>query len=458
MKPFPLAFRSFCAAAAFAAAPCAQQPPPSPTDLAIWKDPAFQRRFTESYLAETDIEPRLDDDDREQMQKVMELMANDKLAAAGHLLDQLRNDAKNAVYDFTRATMHHQAEELPQAMACYLAAVEKCPRFRRAWRNLGLLYVRQAELGKAVPVLTRVLELGGTDSATYGLLGFSHASTGNPVAAESAYRLANLLDPSAMDWRMGLARSLFLQKRYADAAALLAPMLTANPERADLWQLQANAFLGLEQPRKAAENLEIVDRLGQATADSLCMLGDIYTNEDLPDLAVGAYERALAKNPPAKTERAIRAARVLCARGAAPQTQQLLALVEKHRGDALTADEKKDVLKLRARLAVAAGAGEEEARVLAEIVALDPLDGEALILLGQHAQRSGDFEKAVFWFERAQSLEKFEADAKVRHAQLLVGQGKYAEALPLLRAAQHKQPRDNIQQYLEQVERAAPSR
>jgi len=88
-------------------------------------------------------------------------------------------------------------------------------------------------------------------------------------------------------------------------------------------------------------------------------------------------------------------------------------------------------------------------------VAIDPLDGEALILLGQHSARAGNPEQAVFYYERAANLEKFEADAKVRHAQLLVGQGKYQEALPLLRRAQSIKPRDNIQQYLEQIERVA---
>jgi len=33
--------------------------------------------------------------------------------------------------------------------------------------------------------------------------------------------------------------------------------------------------------------------------------------------------------------------------------------------------------------------------------------------------------------------------------------GKYAEALPLLRNAQQLNPRDNVQKYLEQVERIA---
>ena len=125
------------------------------------------------------------------------------------------------------------------------------------------------------------------------------------------------------------------------------------------------------------------------------------------------------------------------------------------RGETLATEEQKDLLKLRARLAVAEGASEEEVKVLTEIVALDPLDGEALILLGQQAGRTGNPEQAVFYYERAASLEKFEADAKVRHAQLLVGQGKYQEALPLLRRAQTIKPRDNIQQYLEQIERVA---
>jgi tetratricopeptide (TPR) repeat protein len=106
---------------------------------------------------------------------------------------------------------------------------------------------------------------------------------------------------------------------------------------------------------------------------------------------------------------------------------------------------------------VAAGAGQEEVKVLEEIVDLDPLDGEALILLGQNSARSGDLEKAVFYYERAENLEKYEADAKIRHAQLLVGQGKYTEALPLLRRAQELKPHENVQKYLEQIERLAKS-
>jgi tetratricopeptide (TPR) repeat protein len=268
--------------------------------------------------------------------------------------------------------------------------------------------------------------------------------------------MAILLDPVTLDWKMGLARSLFRQERYADAAALSGHLIANHPDRAELWLLQANAFIGLGQPLKAAENYELVDRLGRSTADSLNTLADIYVNEGVFDLAVGAYVRAMEKKPEAPPARAIRAAKVLTARGAVKETRQLIDAVEKMHAGRLAADDRKDLLKLRARLAVAEGAGAaEEVRVLEEIVSLDPTDGEALILLGTHALRAGDPEKAAFYYERAAAIEGYEADAKVRHAQLLVGQHKYAEALPLLRSAQTLKFRENVQEYLEQVERVA---
>jgi tetratricopeptide (TPR) repeat protein len=278
------------------------------------------------------------------------------------------------------------------------------------------------------------------------------------MSAESAYRMANLLDPQTLDWKMGLARSFFKQKRYADAAALFGNLLAESPERADLWLLQANAFIGLEQPMRAAENYEVVDRLGKSTVESLNTLGDIYVNSELFAQATKCYVKALAMNPAVKAERPIRAAKALAARGANAQAKPLIARIAELRGTNITPEEKKDLLKLRARIALAEGAGADEVAVLKEIVDLDPLDGDALILLGQHSVRTGDAVQAVFYFERAASLEDFEADAKVRHAQLLVSQSKYAEALPLLRRAQQVKPRENIQQYLEQVERISQAR
>lgn len=445
-------------AAKGSAEPAAAARPHQDGELAIWKEPAFQRNFAESYMAETEIEPRVTAAERDQMLRVMELISAEQVDKAAEELEGLRGATASAVIDFTLANIRFQRERLEEAAAAYQAAVKKYPKFRRAWRNLGLIHVRQREFPDAVRALTRVIELGGNDAITFGLLGFALANVENHLSAESAYRMATLLDPDTLDWKMGLARSLFKQQRYGEAAALCGTLIAAQPDRADLWMLQANAHLGMNQPLKAAENLELVDRLGQSTAESLAMLGDIYVNQDLYEPALAAYLRALERSPQGGIERPLRAAKVLIARGAVQETRKLVEYLVTRRGDRLQADEHKDLLKLKARIALAEGAGEEEAKVLREIVELDPLDGDALILLGQHSARTGDLERAILYLERAASLEAFEADAKVRHAQLLVRQGRYAEALPLLRRAQVVKPRDNIQDYLEQVERVARTR
>ncbi len=384
--------------------------------LKIWNDPVFQRQFIDSYMAETEIEPRVTTSERDQMQKVLDLISSDKMDQAVELLKKSQTKATSAVFDFTLANIYFQQEKLEQASEYYLAAVEKYPKFRRAWRNLGLIYIRQNQYDKALPALTRVVSLGGGDAITFGLLGFAYASVENHLSAESAYRMAILLDPATVDWKMGLARTFFKQERFGEAIAVCNQLIEAQPDRADLWLLLANAYIGINQPVKAAEIYELVDQMGQSTLASLNMLGDIYINEQLCELAVKSYIRALDKKPQGNADRFIRSAKVLAARGANKESQRLIEKIEKSYGDTVGAEERKDILKLRARLAVAEGAGDEEVRVLEEIVSLDPLDGEALILLGQNYARKGDTEKAVFYYERAASMESFEADARIRHA------------------------------------------
>jgi len=152
------------------------------------------------------------------------------------------------------------------------------------------------------------------------------------------------------------------------------------------------------------------------------------------------------------------AARALIARDARDAAHQLLDRVETMYGDRLAVSDRKELLKLRARLAMKEGASEEQVHVLEETIALDPLDGEALMLLAQYRTGAGEIEAAADLYERAASLESFEAEAKLALGKLLVRQQRYAEALPLLRRVQVLEPRDTLQKYVEEVERLAQSR
>lgn len=427
----------------------------SAQELSLWQDADFQRRFTESYIAETDIEPTVTKDEREAMLKVLEFLGKTPPETDKAMAQLEKYRGGSAVFDFTIGNIYFQSEQFDQAATAYESATKKHGKFRRAWRNLALIRIRQENYPEALKSLRTVIELGGGDGITFGLLGYAYSNVENHLSAESAYRMANMLEPEVKDWKMGLVSSFFRQQRYSEVVALTKQMLESEPENEVLWLLQANAYIGLNQPMQAAENYEVVDRLGKSSADSLNMLGDIYINEDLYDLAVDNYIRAMELDTQAKPTRALRAAKVLTARGAPEETKRIVAAIDALHGKQLAEDERKEMLKLRARIAAAEEATDEEAAILEQIVAIDPLDGEALILLGQHSARADDKEKAIFYYERAASIPKTEADAKVRHAQLLVQSGDYAAALPLLRSAQQIRPRESVQQFLDAIERAA---
>lgn len=438
-------------------------------ELALWGDPEFLRQFLGTYGVRSEIEPRVTPEERLEFEQFSKLMVTpvgaDKALAlleksVAKAVDKKGISRSSALYDFTIGSIYFQQDNLSAAVEWYGKAVVKLPSFLRAQKNLGLVYVRSNAFDRAVGPLTRAIDLGAADGLTFGLLAHSYAMTEQYVAAESAYRQAMMLQPESADWKNGLARCLFKERKFEEAAALCGDMIRRDPSRADLWLLQANAWLNLKQPLKAAENYELLDRASLANVACLNTLGDIYVNEGVPEMAVSAYQRALAKDgESADLSVALRNVEVLVGRSAYTEAGSLLARVNEVCGKKLGTPEKKRVLKLEARIAAAAGqSGAEQARLLEDIVALDPLDGEALLLLAQHYARNNDTDKACFLCERAAGIEKYEAEAKLRHGQILVKSGKYQEALPLLKRALELKPREDVQRYVEQVERAARSK
>ena len=422
----------------------------------LWKDPTFQKEFLGSYGFQAELEPKLTTLERQEMEKILALMATDTQAAMA-ALERAAAPESSAVFDYTLGNMHFQKDELDEAASGYRTAVAKFPTFRRAWKNLGLIAVRQSRFDDAIKALSRVVELGGADGLTYGLLGYAYSAQGVATSAESAYRNAVLLQPDLLDWKLGLTQSVLKQRKYGEAVTLCEELIARFPDRAEFWLIQANAYVGLNQPMKAAENYEVVQRMGGATPQSLYTLGDIYANENLLDLAARAYRNAIDLDPRQAPARPMRCVEIVAQRGGAAQAKGLADHLRGVLAATLDDTDKKKLLKIEARIAVAEGGGAEAVQTLEEIVSLDPLDGEAILLLAQHYARARDPDKAIFYYERAEGIETFEADARLRHAQILVGQSRFQDAVPLLKRVQELKPREDVGRYLEQVERLARS-
>lgn len=454
LVPLSLALLALAGAASAAAVEPAPSPPPeTPWDgVSVLDDPQWRKRFLGSYGFLSGLEPEIQPTERELLQEVLDLMETDTEAAAKRLEEGIA-EGSSAALDFVLANLHFQNGEIEAAKAAYERSLEKFPDFRRAHKNLGLLLVQRGSHAQAAAHLTRAVELGDRDGRSYGLLGFCYINLEDYLAAEEAYRSAILQQPDTRDWRLGLARALLAMEEYEASIALFDSLLEEEPGDATLWKLQANAYIGLEEPLQAATNLETVRMLGESDASSLGLLGDIYMNEGVFDLAKSAYLEVIERDEEAERfETARRAAELLVRTQSYGHAQDVLARIDRSYGGELTRDEELEVLTLKAKVARGQGRTGEAAELLQRIVRRDGTRGEALLELAEYHRGQGDAARARFLLERAAKLEDFEYPALLEHAQLLVAEREYAKAAELLRRALDIKREPRVERYLQRLD------
>ena len=447
----PLLLAITSAHAATNAAPAFAPVPATNALAAIWTDPDFARRLIGSSGFAPDIEPRMAPDELATFRDKVVPLLRDNPKEAQSLLASLAKPGASAVFDFTLGNLYFQNEDLTNAVKFFTSALAKHPDYRRAQKNLGFALVRSGKYAEAVAPLTRTIALGGGDSKVFALLGFAYMNLGRNVSAEGAYLQAAVLEPENVDFKLGLVKCAIATANYDHALALLDELTGQFPERDSLWTLQANIYIQKEQPAKAAISLEMLRRRGQATPQNLFLLGDLYMTQEARDLALAAYLEAIEKDGGQNPALALRPAQILVSRSAWEETRTLFAKIRSSTGTLNPADEMK-LLKLEAKVAMANGDGEQGIATLEQIIQKDPLDAEALLLAGDYYGKHDQREKAEYRFQTAAAISGFEAEAYLKHAQLLVASQKYAPAVELLHKAQKIKPRDNVQRYLEKVE------
>jgi tetratricopeptide (TPR) repeat protein len=429
--------------------------PPQHELASVWNDPGFTRRLIGSYGFASDAEPRMQPEEQVlYREKVVPALTNSDPKKTISILQGYVKPNASAVFDFTLGNVYFQNEDLANAVKHFEAALVKFPDYRRAQKNLAFALVRSGKYDEAVKPLTRTIALGGGDSKVFGLLGFAYMNQGRYASAEGAYGQALVFEPENVDFKLGAVKCAIATANYDHALALLDELIKRYPERDNFWTLQANIYIQKEQPAKAAISLEMLRRLGKATPQNLFLLGDLYMAQETRDLALSAYLEAVDKDGGQNIGKALRPAQILVGRGAWDESRKLFSKIRAN-GSALSPADELKLLKLESKVSMSTGAGEEAIKVLEQIIERNPLDGEALLLAGDYYVKNNQREKAEFRFDTAAKLQGYEADAFVKHAQLLVQSQKYAQAVELLHKAQKAKPRDNVQRYLEKVEQMA---
>ncbi|HBR95353.1 MAG TPA: hypothetical protein DEA90_14425, partial [Opitutae bacterium] len=318
----------------------------------LWSDPSFQKEFLGSYGFLAGAEPQISDEEKEALRNLIDLIKASPKAAIQALEPQI-TQSSSAAFDFILGNLYFQDGNLSKAEQYYGNAVVKHPDFRRAYKNLGLVQVQQGNFDKAIKTISKALELGEVDGRSYGLLGYGYLTQEKYYPAEAAYRQAILMQPEVTDWKVGLARCLLETERYADAIALFDTLLLDDPNNADYWMLQGNAYLGKGESLTAAKNLEMVRRMGAAELSTLTLLGDIYMNNASPDLALEPYLAAPEQATANDSQALLRAADLLTRSGNYEQSQKIIAQIRAKL--ALAEDDELTLLTLEAKIARAQG-------------------------------------------------------------------------------------------------------
>ena len=435
-----------------------------PTDY--FRSPEFRDAFLGTLGVKSDVEPKLTEEEQHYLEQIQPFMGKD-LEACINAFQKVSGPEATARFDYELGVLYMQKNDVDKAREALTAAVTKFDRFLRAHSNLGLLYTRVNRTREAIPHITKSIALGQASEELYGMLAYCHLQNGDSLSAETAYRNAIMLGPKTVDWKTGLAQALFSQQKAGEAIALLDELLKDDPEKELFWNMQAVAQIANGAPLKAAQNLEMLILMGKATAKEYSTLGEIYMAQALYSLASRSFiAGASAKGAPSGPDGLLKSAESLAQRSAYSEAKAVLVAVESVFSNLETAQKVK-MLKVRSRIAMAEDASESAVALLNEIVQVDPMDGEALMLLADHFIKKGtdaDLVQAIFYLERAIKINTTEADASVRLAQAKIAKsasetdkGKrleaMASAIELLKRAQELKKRDSVGSYLADLEK-----
>jgi tetratricopeptide (TPR) repeat protein len=126
----------------------------------------------------------------------------------------------------------------------------------------------------------------------------------------------------------------------------------------------------------------------------------------------------------------------------------------KSRLESLSPNNQSTFLTLQAQSAIGLGETEQASVILEALVAEDPMNGQALLTLGNLQRQLERIESAAFSYEQAAKIDETRVDALIQHARMLISIRDYSPAVTLLQRVVLLQPGPRYENFLERVQSA----
>ncbi|MEE9514438.1 MAG: tetratricopeptide repeat protein [Candidatus Brocadiales bacterium] len=405
---------------------------------------------------------------------------------------------------------YYKARDYAGAVGELETVVGMNPNLPYAWNNLGLAYVGEGRLGKAITAYLKALQLERDFTPARVNLGLAYYLAGMFKEAGSHFEIVLNKHPDNVTAREGLGLSLLKQRRLYEAVTEFNKVLEIEPGNADAYKYIGIASEEMGDIRAAISAYRESLRLNPHDAETHWNLGNIYFDQDYLVGALREYTYAVDIKPDFKEahfQRAITLKKLEAFREATaelevlieldpeyPEARYLLGTVYEARA---ASDSKKDASRHEEFIEEAISEYKVELennpydinthKALGElyldrgdhvnglyhytrVVEIMPASAEAVYELGDAYARSGGFSLALLQWERAAEMDPAMAikvwkrvlevrpsmaEAHYRLGMAYMREGKLAAAINSLNTAVGARPKNlAFRQALKRVRRS----
>ena len=424
---FPLVF----AVATWAAAP--------PLDV--------KRVINDSYNFRKNNEPEMTEDEYALYEKIVSMVRVQPELALKLVENLIAGGQQSPAFEFVLGNICYTSNRADLAEQHYRKAIARFPEFTRAWSNLGAMLYAQSRYAEAADCLVKTIEGGERDAHTLGLLAYCLKKTDRNTAAKMDYIQALGLDPSNTDYLEGLVEIYYEDRDFAQAEPLLIQLIKLKPDDRHNWLFYANVLSSQNRLLEAIAVLEAARSLDLVEADGLLLLGDLYQKGKFYREATGTFQQLRQQSVKLSAGRLIALAEALVAMGKLGPAEAALTDV-----DADLAPSEKVLFHLaKADLFSARKDSSHEKEALDATIALDPLNGRALLALGRFYKAHDDVTRADIALESATRQPEFTYRACIELADVALKTRRYQRALEYLERALAVENTLPLQQYIARI-------
>ncbi|UYM14474.1 tetratricopeptide repeat protein [Endozoicomonas euniceicola] len=385
-------------------------------------------------------EPRITSEEYETLNKVVELVKNQRESdAMTELRIQLARKPSAAMW-FSLAQLQQQQQQHKAAVESLRHSIDLLPQFTRAHESLGLLLTQQGNYKAARPHLRQAARQGAP-AQIYAMLGYGYLQTSQPQAATAAYSHALMLAGDNPQWKRGLLHAAMAAGDDSLARSMTDQLLADAPDNARLYILRAGLAQRQNHWPEAIASLEIAQQLMPGNELSW-QLAQVYLSQGYYQMAQPHLLQFIHNGIEGHQQQLLEMADYLISQQQytlADNTLKTLML-----SSSLNASERSHGFVSQAMLLAEKNPGKSASQqidLLQKSLKLNPLNGRALIAMAGLYEDSNPLQAEAL-YRRAESVSSVQLEALQRHAQLLLTQEAYRRAEQLLQQAVKQSPND----------------